>query len=320
MMTMRRLLTLLSFALCFAAAALPARADDVLAAPGQPAWTRTYGNLTVARYGGNGGPALILVPGLSSGPWTWYDFIRRDAGKHAIYAVTVAGMDGVPVDPTPSLTESVQSIVALIAGEKIDRPVLIGHSMGGSIALRFGTQHAALVRGVVSVDGMPVFPGTEQLTPDQRAASAKQAAERILATTPDQYASYEKALVADYVTDPALAARVATLCLLSDQKAVAAYFKDLFAEDLRAQLPSLAAPTLVVSPVPGLPLPSYLPAAMAQMTLDQRRVAAVQYYSSLMIGTPTVKVVPIDNARHFVMLDQPEAFAQAVETFVDGLK
>lgn len=312
----------LAAALCVlspVAGVAPARADVLDTSPGKAAWTKAVGNLQVEKYG-NGSPALILVPGLATGSWAWYDLISRESAAHAIYAVTMAGFAGVPAAPDASLDAADASIVSLIQSEKIDRPVIIGHSLGGSLALRVGAEHSDLVRGIVSVDGLPVFPTLAQATPEQRAAAASKTADQIAQATPAQFAQTEEQFVRDYVTDPALAKRVAALCAKSDPKTVAAYYKDLQSGDLRPALPKLTAPTLVIAPNPGLPLPSYLPAQMASMSLDDRRVAGVQFYSALLAGAPNVKIVSIDNARHFVMLDQPQAFAQAVEGFLAWLK
>jgi pimeloyl-ACP methyl ester carboxylesterase len=37
-----------------------------------------------------------------------------------------------------------------------------------------------------------------------------------------------------------------------------------------------------------------------------------------MAGAPSLRVVPIENARHFISLDQPEAFAKALDNFIAG--
>lgn len=297
---------------------LPVRAGVLDNTVGKPMWVKTYGNLRVQRYGSNG-PALILVPGLTAGTWTWYDTIARQAKSHAIYAVTVAGMSDVPPAPSPSLDAVDASLLALIQGEKIARPVLIGHSMGGYAALRFATEHPELVRGVVAVDGLPILPGMAQLTVQQRNVAAAQAGANILAQSHDTFLKAEHSIVLDYVTDPALGERLFALCAMSDQKAVGEYFKELLAADLRPELPKLTVPTLVVAANPGVPLPSYIPPQAASMSSDDRRAAVVELYTGLMAGAPNIKVVPIDNARHFVMLDQPDAFAQALDAFLTTL-
>jgi pimeloyl-ACP methyl ester carboxylesterase len=299
-------------------APLAARADVLQNTVGKPAWVKTYGNLRVERFGSNG-PALILIPGLASGPWTWYDTVAHEQATHAIYSVTVAGMSDYPAQPNPSLDATDASLLALIQGEKIVKPVLVGHSMGGYLALRFGTEHPELLRGIVDVDGLPILPTQSQMTPEQRTAASEQIATSILAQSQDEYLKTEAKIVRDYVTDPALAQRVIDLCAQSDQKTVAEYFKELFAADLRPALPKLTVPTLLIAPNPGLPLPSYIPAQGASMTLDDRRNYVVALYNQLMVAAPDVRVVAIDNARHFVMLDQPDAFIAALNAFLANL-
>jgi pimeloyl-ACP methyl ester carboxylesterase len=228
-------------------------------------------------------------------------------------------MSGLAPQPDPSLDAVDAGLLALIQGEKIARPVLIGHSMGGYAALRFGTEHPELVRGIVTVDGLPILPGMASMTPDQRSVSAAQTAANVLAQSHEQFLKTERAIVLDYVTDPALAERVAELCATSDQKTAAEYFKELLAADLRPALPKLTVPTLVIAPNPGAPLPSYIPAQAASISLEDRRAYVVKLYTGLMAGAPNVKVVAIDNGRHFAMLDQPEAFSQALEAFLATL-
>jgi hypothetical protein len=60
----------------------------------------TRGNLRVERYG-DGDPALILVPSLMAGAWSWRDTVVHEAKAYAVYAVTVAGMAGLLPDSQP---------------------------------------------------------------------------------------------------------------------------------------------------------------------------------------------------------------------------
>jgi pimeloyl-ACP methyl ester carboxylesterase len=297
---------------------LPARADVLDNTVGKPAWVKTYGNLRVERFGSKG-PALILIPGLASGPWTWYDTVAREQATHAIYSVTIAGMADYPAQPNPSFATTEASLLALMQGEKIVKPVLVGHSMGGYLALRFGTEHPELLRGIVDVYGLPILPTQTEMTPEQRTAASEQLANNILAQSTDEYLKTNAKVIRDYVTDPALAQRVIDLSAPSDQKTVAEYFKELFAADLRPALPKLTVPTLMIAPNPGLPLPSYIPAEGASMTLDDRRNNVILLYNQLMMGAPDVRVVAIDNARHYVMLDQPDAFIAALNAFLANL-
>ncbi len=75
----------------------------LLMAVGAPAMAQaaasSVGTLTVERHGTQG-PAVILIPGLESGPWVWQRTIANLRKNHVVYAVTLAGFDGVPA-PAP---------------------------------------------------------------------------------------------------------------------------------------------------------------------------------------------------------------------------
>jgi pimeloyl-ACP methyl ester carboxylesterase len=258
---------------------------------------------------------------LACGPWSYQDTIAAEAKSHAVYAVTLAGFDGVPIGATPSLGAAEASLVTLIAIEKLDRPVLIGHSLGGTLAMRFGEDRPDLVRGIVSVDGLTISPLLPlDAAPAERAAGAQRFTTFVANQDPAAFAAGAAKVMNDYVTDPALAKHAAALAARSDQQAVARYGGELQSTDLRPGLSKLTVPLLFVAPIPGLPLPSYMPASMASLSDEQRLGATLGFYTPLLTGAPNLKIVPISNSRHFVMLDQPAAFRAALDSFVATLR
>ena len=40
-----------------------------------------------------------------------------------------------------------------------NKPVIIGHSLGGFLAIRLAEEHSDLISGAVAIDGLPVFAG-----------------------------------------------------------------------------------------------------------------------------------------------------------------
>ena len=135
--------------------------------------TGKVGTLKVERHGNHGQP-VILIPGLEGGPWVWERTIRALQKDHVVYAVTLAGFDGVPPPAGGGnlFDQADASLKQLIERRKIDKPVLVGHSLGGTLALRFAGEHPQMISGVVAVDGLPVFPGMERMGVDQRKAMA----------------------------------------------------------------------------------------------------------------------------------------------------
>ncbi|RJG21926.1 alpha/beta fold hydrolase [Massilia cavernae] len=140
-----------------------------------PAERFDVGSMLVERHGQRGRP-LVLIPGLGSGPWAWKDTVREYSGDYTVYVVTLPGFDGRPAVAGAGFDSARDALKQLIATRKIDKPVLIGHSMGGALALAVAAQLLDQVGGVVAVDGLPIFPTMENLPREQRSMMAQIAA------------------------------------------------------------------------------------------------------------------------------------------------
>ena len=280
------------------------------AAPPAPApATFEIGGLQVIRQG-DGGRALILVPGLASGAWAWEDLATSLQPAQRVYRLTLPGFDGRPPLPGDGLARAGEAIAALIAQEGLDHPVLVGHSLGGTLALRYAAEHPGQLGGVVTLDGLPVFPMTEGLPPAQRAAMSDRIRSS-LATEPAAFAAQQLQYMRTIgVVDPALAERLAAWTARSDPAATADHAARVMALDLRPQMPAIDVPVLALSP--------YLAADYAPRGIGEKDKA--DYYAGLLAGIPRLQVVSIPGARHFAMFDQPQAVRDAVRTFVASLK
>lgn len=279
------------------------------------------GTLQVQRHGDHGRP-VILIPGLECGPWVWQRTIADLEKDHVVYAVTLAGFDGVPA-PAPDakagtlLDRADASLLQLIQQKHIDKPVLVGHSIGGTLALRFAGEHAKLLSGVVAVDGLPIYPGMDRVSAAQRQAIAAQMKAKLAAMTPAQF----KAAALPYmqhmgVIDPELAAREAPLVARSDAKASADYMAADAAADYRPGLKQANVPILEISPYNA---PDFAAAAAMSKQPVTSEAQKTAYYQSLLANAPDAKVVSISPSRHFVMLDQPAKFQQALDGFLKSL-
>lgn len=275
--------------------------------------TATVGTLKVERHGDRG-RAVILIPGLQGGPWVWQRTIEHLQKNHVVYAVTLAGFDGVPApaDGGNLFDRANASLLQLIEQHKIDRPLLVGHSLGGTLALRFAGEHRALISGVVAVDGLPIFPGMERVSAEQRAAMAAQMQQQMGAATPAQFQAQALGYMQSIgVIDPQLAAHYAPMNARSDIKASAQYMAEDLAFDGRAGLKHADVPILEISPYHA-PDFSHPPMIMSE-------AQKTAYYQSLLADAPNAKVVSISPSRHFVMLDQPTKFQQVLDDFLKSL-
>ncbi|MEJ0085702.1 MAG: alpha/beta hydrolase [Pseudomonadota bacterium] len=252
---------------------------------------------------GSAGPAVIFIPGLASGSWVWADTAQRLEKDHAVYLLTLPGFDGRQPVAGTTLETLEGDIEKLIESRKIARPVLVGHSLGGTLSLKFATGHSDLIAGVIAVDGLPVFPGTEGQTGD-RSKLADGVRAQFGGQTREQFVASQHGYMKQVGSiDAATADRLAEQTSRSDIGATADYAAQVFALDLRAKLTDIKVPVVEISPFNA---PDFAP-----MGIDEERKGG--YYRMLLAGVPQLEVVSISPARHFVMFDQPEKFARVLD-------
>lgn len=278
-----------------------------------PAATSSIDTLKVERHGDHGQP-VILIPGLQGGPWAWQQTIERLQQDHVVYSLTLAGFDGMPA-PTDGgnlFDRADASLLQLIEQQHIVKPVLVGHSFGGTLALRLASEHADLISGVVAVDGLPIFPGMERISTEQRKAVAAQMQQSMAAATPEQFKAQSLQYMQQVgLIDQQLAARYAPMNARSDIKASTQYMAEDMASDLRPGLKRANVPILEISP--------YFSPDFSHPPMMISEVQKTAYYQSLLSNAPSAKVMSISPSRHFVMLDQPVKFQQALAAFLTSL-
>ena len=256
----------------------------------------------VVERSGTGDPALVILPAAGGGAAVWRATAQRLARNRRVYTVTLPGFDGVPAAGAPYLPAYERCVVDLIARERLVRPVLVGHSLGGHLALRIAERHPGLVGGVVAVDALPVFPVPapgETWPARERAADTMHDA--VVAWSPERFASEAHATVARLVTDAAGERAIERGLVASDRSAFAGAVREMQLDDLRPDLAAIEAPVLVLAPAANGPAAAYF----------------TDVYRTLYAGTRRVAIETVVESRHFIMLDQPERFVRSVERFVE---
>jgi len=297
------------------ASAIPAFAQTPPAAPNRfaaaiaPAERFEIQGMLVERHG-NGGRPMILIPGLASGGWVWQETVREFAADHTLYVVTLPGFDGRPPRAGNPFDGAKAALAELIAARRLARPVLVGHSIGATLSIALAEELGERIGGVAAIDGLAVFPRTENTPPEQRAAMAESFRQRMAAATPEAFAAQQQQYMRSMgVVDMGKADDLARLTSRSDPLAAAAFAGAVLALDLRPGLPQIRAPLLLL-------VPSYGPDNAALGGTANEKLA---YYRELMTGTPKLDVQLVDNARHFAMLDQPRAVNDALRQFLKTL-
>jgi pimeloyl-ACP methyl ester carboxylesterase len=101
------------------------------------------------------GPPVILIPGLASSGETWATTVARLRGRYACHVLTLAGFAGVPPIEGQSLSAVEAELTRYIESHRMVKPVIIGHSLGGTLAMMLAADRPELVGPLVIVDSLP---------------------------------------------------------------------------------------------------------------------------------------------------------------------
>src|SRR3954471_5910996 len=109
-------------------------------------------HLYYEQHGKTGSPLVLLHGGVLSIDLNFTALIPRLAPRHRVVAVEMQGHGRTAdIDRTISPANSASDVVALLDHLGIDRTHVLGHSMGGAVALELAVSHPDRVRSVVPI-------------------------------------------------------------------------------------------------------------------------------------------------------------------------
>ncbi|RST49440.1 alpha/beta fold hydrolase [Variovorax sp. MHTC-1] len=101
------------------------------------------------------GPPVVILHGLFGAGRNWARIARALGDSHRVYLPDARNHGASPRGQTMSYTEMAQDVLALIERERLQRPLLIGHSMGGKTAMTLALEHPQAISGLAVVDIAP---------------------------------------------------------------------------------------------------------------------------------------------------------------------
>ncbi len=249
------------------------------------------------------GPDVVLIPGFASSREVWRVEADRLKATHRVHLVQLAGFAGEPWShgDGPFVQPMADELARYVREAGLERPTVVGHSMGGMTAVLLAQQHPDLVGRVMSVDSLPFFSALfgPQVTAETARPFADQAAAGMLAADEAGFRASQAQGAPGLARDPATQAAMVEWSMQSDRRALASAIREVMTTDLR---PGLAAMTTPVWAVYAADADGGAPAAMAD-GLWAREYA----------GLPTVRLIRVDGSRHFIMADQPALFAELMD-------
>ena len=245
------------------------------------------------------GTPVIFLPGFTTPGSVWNETIQNLAGQAESHLVSYAGFNGNAPIEMPWYETIKKELLDYVREKDLTTIRIIGHSMGGNLAVDLAAEAPERVESVILVDAIPcmrelMMPGVPAESLQYDSPYNKQMLEM------DEAAFRQNAAtMAQYMTNNSeKVAAVTAWSIAADRKTYVYGFTDLLKLDLRPALKNVKARTLILgAPFPGKDV------VLANFEKQYENLEA-----------KTIEIAP--DSKHFIMFDQPEWFYDKVNKFL----
>jgi 3-oxoadipate enol-lactonase len=282
-------------------------ADDRNGVPGLEERNAEIKDVRLRYYVGGEGPPLMLVHGLAGAASNWVEVAPRLTRAFRVLVPDLPGHAGsTPFPAVTTLDPFADRLAALAALEGLEQPALVGHSLGGVVALRLAVNFPDRVKALVLTAAAGIRSSTREaerylaaaalLRPSRRYSRHRNAIarSRLLRNLVFGYfGASDPAAMSDRAVDGFLAGLGVHTDTLSARRA-------LVRDDPRVDLEHVGCPVLLL-----------WGARDNQVTVDD----AFEYARRL-----RAPVRLIAACGHLLIGERPDACAAAIEDFLDGIR
>jgi esterase len=260
---------------------------------------------------GSGEP-IIILHGLYGSADNWHSIGKELATDHAVYLVDQRNHGNSPHHPNHNYDLLSDDLYEFVARHKLNKSIIIGHSMGGKTVLAFGIKYPELVKKMIVVD---ISPMGYNMSENSKEASAHKCIVRSLQQINiNSITSREEA---DKQLLQSLSSKPVRQFLLKNLKRDAdGKFRWLFnLQALVENLPQIFSGIIRENETDSRSMPKFpllfIKGALSPYIRSEDEQAIQQYF-------PWAKLIVIPGAGHWVHAEQPLAFLDAIRGFVQN--
>lgn len=264
------------------------------------------GELVTVTKVGKGAP-MILIHGMSCSSAVWDEWVDRYKGNYELHLVTIAGFGNKQEVQKDHLLRSVRDeIIDYITLNKLQKPIMVGHSMGGFLSMWIAATAPDLTGKVVSVDGLPYFPAImmPNITPEMAKSMAANMGQMMASMDEAARKAQQKMIVASMVANTSMHGKVEKMGDESNSKMTGQAYSEMYTTDIREEMKQVKVPVLVLG------------AWYAYRQYGSTKESTTASYKAQIENIKNAKLEVADTAYHFIFYDEPEWFYAKVNEFL----
>ncbi len=246
---------------------------------------------------GSGTP-IIFIPGLACDGSVWDETVARYSSDHQCHVLSLAGFAGTPASETNGeFFKTIETdLVHYLTENAIEKPVIVGHSLGGFLALQLAIDHPDLASQLLILDSLPFLPASMNPAATVETIQAQAAAQRDMTKQGGQNETQLRMMLQMMVTGDANFDRALQMSMRSDPATVAQAMYELNVTDLRQDVSKIKVPTTVLG------------AWIAYQPFGSTQESTAAIFDSQYAVLPNYQLRMSAQGKHFLMWDDPELF------------
>ncbi len=244
---------------------------------------------------GKGDPVL-LFPGFACTGEVFEETVKALSNSNECHVFTFAGFGGIPAIEMPWLPKIKDQVLAYVKSKKLNKPVIIGHSLGGTLGLWLASTDQSLFKKVIAIDALPCNGAV--MMPNYDASSIVYESPYSKQMLQQDTASFRKQVqqqVGFMMLNKEKQKKVVDMMLQADRNTYVYGYVDLLKLDLRNDIAGIQIPVVLLAA-------THPNKAIIEKTYNEQ-------YTKL--GNKVIHYA--DKAAHFVMYDQPEWYINKIK-------
>ena len=257
---------------------------------------------------GKGDP-MILIPGLNSSGKVWDESVIKYKDKYQIHVLTLPGFAGTKAMDLKNgfLKPLCGQILNYIEAKQLKNPVIMGHSLGGFMALLMGIQQPKLFKKIIIVDSAPFFAALQNpaATQENAKAMAKMMRQQMKSINKEMLSAQMDMMLPSMIKNKDNIALAKKWGMDSDAATSGQAMYELMTTDLRNKIGVIQSPVMLLG------------AWVAYKNYGATHESVASNYRAQYSKVKNFQMHMTDIGHHFIMWDDKPFFFTNIDTFLN---